>query len=225
MYLPCVDTRLCSRADWRVNILSASITISHTMYTFRVPRPFPIAAGGRRWRIFSILLLIIGVIWIVFSQLPPDEATGNTAASGPQIGLLAPNFTLIAIDGRPVTLSDLRGTPIVINFWATWCPPCRSEMPELERLWIDHGQGRDLILLGINQGENANIIEQFRTKIVNVTFPLLLDQDTQVAQQYNVQALPTTYFISADGKIQDIKIGGPMDQAMLLDGLNKIREE
>lgn len=184
----------------------------------------PKTGSGRPWQIFTVVLLVVGVAWIFASRMPPDNSYLAQAVIGPQIGLLAPDFSLASTDGRTVTLSELQGTPVIVNFWATWCPPCRDEMPELEKLWREQGGGRELMLLGVNQGERIDTIERFRAQVANVTFPILLDLDMQVAQTYTVQALPTTYFIDANGRIQDVKIGGPMDQAMLLDGVNKILE-
>lgn len=174
------------------------------------------------WRSLLVMTLGLGLIWIYITRVPPATTYLNETVVAPLVGRIAPDFVLKATDGRSFKLSALRGTPVVINFWATWCPPCRKEMPELEKLWLDYGVDGELMLLGVDQAEDKATIEQFRRSVMAVTFPILLDRTTEVADLYNVQALPTTFFIAADGRIQDVKIGGPMDRAVLMDGVNKV---
>lgn len=186
----------------------------------------PTAQGTRHatlyWRSMLIVVLLVGAAWIYVTRMPPAVVYLNQTAVAPLVGRIAPDFTLAATDGRTFTLSSLRGKPVVINFWATWCPPCRKEMPELEQLWQRYGSGEELVLLGLDQAEDVATIEQFRREVANVTFPILLDRKTDVAREYGVKALPTTFFIDRDGRIQDVKLGGPMDMAMVMDGVNKI---
>ncbi len=174
------------------------------------------------WRSLLAVTFGLGLVWIYITRMPPATVYLNDTLVAPLVGRIAPDFALTGIDGQSFRLSALRGTPVVINFWATWCPPCRKEMPELEKLWLDYGADGKLMLLGVDQAEDKATIEQFRQSMVAVTFPILLDRTTKVANLYNVQALPTTFFIAADGRIQDVKIGGPMDRAVLMDGVNKI---
>ena len=134
-----------------------------------------------------------------------------------ELGRPAPDFTLPTTDGASITLSGLRGSPVILNFWATWCPPCRAEMPELEAFWQDYESDR-LMVIGLAQGEEGVVVEGFARGVVNTTFPLLLDQRTDVGALYGVRALPTTVFIDADGRIQAIKVGGPLNRASLMDG-------
>lgn len=172
-----------------------------------------------RWLMWTVLLF--GIVWVYWSRLPVDSSTQNNTLAAPMTGFLAPDFTLQTTTGDTIQLSSLRGQPVIVNFWATWCPPCRAEMPEIEQVWQDY-QGQNLMILGVNQGENAIAIERFKRSVVNTTFPILLDPTTEIANQYGVMALPTTFFIDTEGYIQDVKIGGPMDMAMLMDGVNKI---
>lgn len=175
------------------------------------------------WRSLMLVTLVVGSLWIYLSRAPLGTlAQGNTREVA-MTGFLAPDFTLIALDGKPVQLSALRGNPVIINFWATWCGPCRAEMPELEQVWQAY-QPDGLMLLGVDQAESPATVARFRQEVVNVSFPLLLDTSSQVSALYGVRALPTTFFIDAEGRIQDIKVGGPMDKAMVIDGLNKISE-
>ena len=173
------------------------------------------------WRRLMLVTLILGTVWIYLSRVPADVASRVRLLQAPMTGFLAPDFTLTALEGGDVQLSTLRGKPVILNFWATWCPPCRAEMPELEALWQRY-QDDGLLLIGVDQGEDAATVERFARGLVGTTFPLLLDTNQAVGRAYGVRALPTTVFIDAEGRIQDVRIGGPMNRAMLIDSVTKI---
>lgn len=176
------------------------------------------------WRGFILVALILGLGWINLSRLPANVSSADRSTEAPVEGFLAPDFVLASTDGEQVRLSSLRGQPVVLNFWATWCPPCRAEMPALEELWrrsTSDATSDGVIVLGVNQGERAEIVERFARGTVNTTFPLLLDTEQAVGKRYGVRALPTTFFVDADGRIQEIKIGGPLNLATLLDSVGK----
>jgi peroxiredoxin len=128
-----------------------------------------------------------------------DRGSGKLAVGDP-----APDFSYTLPDGATTRLSDLRGTPIVLNFWATWCLPCREEMPELEAAYAGGDGG--LAVLGVNRNELPDAIARF-TAEVPVTFPLVANVDGSIADRYGVTSLPTTYFIRSDGTIGAIQIG------------------
>jgi peroxiredoxin len=173
------------------------------------------------WRGMMLVALLLGVAWINYSRLPVELESGANRTEAPMVGFLAPDFTLPAIDGTSVTLSGLRGRPVILNFWATWCPPCRAEMPELEAFWQLYRTDQ-LVLLGIDQGEDSAVVDQFARSVVDISFPLLLDERTDVGALYGVRALPTTVFIDVDGRIQAITVGGPLNRASLMDGGQRI---
>lgn len=159
-----------------------------------------------RFRLFSAFLLLLGLGWLVFSRDPEHRnAVGRIPA--PKQGFLAPDFSLETTDGQIIRLSELRGKTVVLNFWATWCPPCRTEMPTLERIAQEYAD-QDVILLGINLTflDKAAEIPAFLTKY-GITFPILLDREGQVARLYEIRALPTTFFIGPDGRIRSVVIG------------------
>ena len=166
------------------------------------------------WRGLILVALVLGVAWINLSRLATAEINQDLARSAPMVGFLAPDFILTTTDGERIQLSALRGQPVVLNFWATWCPPCRAEMSALETLWQSN-KSADLLVIGVDQGENAATVERFAQGIVNTTFPLLLDMRREVGAEYGVRALPTTVFIDAEGRIRDIKVGGPLNLASL----------
>ena len=116
------------------------------------------------------------------------------------------DFELTGEDGRRYRLSDYRGQVVLINFWASWCPPCRYEMPALERLWR---QVRDkgVVILAVNVGEDRDTIFEFMGQYP-MSFPLPMDQDGKVIQSYPVTGLPTSYIVSPDGLVTHRAIGG-----------------
>jgi peroxiredoxin len=167
-----------------------------------------------------IVVLFLGLAWINLSRVT-DATLMTQTVEAPKAGFLAPDFRLTTTDGDTVQLSDLRGTPVIVNFWATWCPPCRKEMPALEAVWQRYGQG-GVVILGVDQGERADVVTRFAREEVGTTFPLLLDIDQSVGARYAVQALPTTVFVDGSGRIQDVVVGGALDEAALIGGVNKI---
>jgi len=140
---------------------------------------------------------------------------------GSQIGNLAPDFQLQDLNGDTVSLSDLRGSPVMLNFWATWCPPCRAEMPYMQQIYVEW-QDKGLVILTINLRENSSKVRQFMQSN-NLYFPVLLDANGNVAQKYNVTGIPTTFFISKDGIIQERKLGAFQSKEDIEDCLSKIR--
>ena len=133
----------------------------------------------------------------------------------------APDFNLLDTNGSPVGLSGYRGKMVLLNFWATWCGPCREEMPSMEQLSRSFG-GRGLAVLAINQRENAALVNKFmRTHGLNFTTPL--DTTGRVAGYYRVYGIPVSYLIDADGLAIGMK-SGPMDWATpaVLDVLRKL---
>ncbi len=164
-------------------------------------------------RIFFILILAAGLAWIGISAAPPG--TKNNAVPAPQVGFLAPDFTLKTPLGESFTLSELRGRPVIVNLWATWCPPCRAEMPALQKLY-DEYRDRGLIVLAVNatQQDDVQAIAPFVEKY-HLTFPILLDETGLAARAYQLRSLPSSYFIGRDGTIREIVVGGPMPEALL----------
>ncbi len=116
-----------------------------------------------------------------------------------------PDFTLPTLDGSSITLSDLKGKVVLINFWTTWCPPCREEMPSLERLYR-HFKYEKFTLLAVDIMEHPETVKTFAREY-NLSFPILLDKKGEVSQKYAANALPTTYVIDKEGKAVGKAIG------------------
>lgn len=149
---------------------------------------------------------------------------GNTALNKLKQPFTAAEFSLKELDGKIHHLSDYRGKVIVLNFWATWCPPCREEMPSMERarkkLINDN-----IIILAVNVGEDEDTIFNF-TGDYPVEFPLLMDIKGEVIKNYPVMALPTTYIISPDGMVTHRTLGGrEWDNEQLLDELRSMQKK
>ena len=129
---------------------------------------------------------------------------GISASEYLSIGSPAPEFSLVTINGEQIHLSELRGTPVVINFWATWCGPCVSEMPLLQQRYEEHQQ--DFELLAINADEPISDVTEF-VQDYQLTFPILLDPDGNVQRLFRITAYPTSFFIDREGKIRAIHLG------------------
>jgi len=164
-------------------------------------------------RLIAILVVILTAGLVI---------TGCTAGSEPTatVGNVAPDFQLQNLDGQPITLSGLKGNPVLINFWATWCGPCVSEMPHLQKIhneWSDRG----LVVLAINIGDSAAEVEQFLHDH-NLSLPVLLDTKEVVAQKYGIRPIPTTFFLDKDGIIQVKVIGAFPSKAAIESRLSGI---
>jgi peroxiredoxin len=136
----------------------------------------------------------------------------------------APDFELMDTDGRLHRLSDYRGKTVILNFWTTWCPPCREEIPSMNRAWRQLGQ-EDVVILAVNMGEDEDTIFVF-TADYPAEFPLLLDRDGAVIAQWPVKGLPTTYVIAPDGSIAYRPIGGRnWDDSDIMDTLRALQKQ
>lgn len=120
------------------------------------------------------------------------------------VGSTAPDFTLPNLEGEPVALSSLRGKPVVINFWATWCAPCKEEMPLLES--TSQQLGDQVVFLGVDYAEGKDVVQSFVSEL-GLTFPILLDSDGAVADRYFVRNYPTTLFVDAEGVVRAQRVG------------------
>jgi peroxiredoxin len=122
-----------------------------------------------------------------------------------RLGSPAPDFTLQTVDGDPLRLSDLKGKAVFMNFWATWCTPCREEMPAMQELYDEH-RNRGLVILAVNMEEDQARVRLW-VEQGGFTYTFVLDSDGEQVKRYNVKAAPTSYFIGRDGVIRDLKLG------------------
>ncbi len=165
--------------------------------------PTPGATAIVNWMILVIMLLFTGCI--TTAPAPTDSPAETPATATPE---MSRDFTLSTLDGKTLTLSDLRGEWVVLNFWATWCPPCVEEMPYLSRV----AATRAVHVLGVNFNEDAATVEQFVADHA-IPFPILLQPDDITLLVYGVRGLPRTVVIAPDGTIAHTIIG-QIDPAM-----------
>jgi len=171
--------------------------------------------------ILYLLLLIAGASWIVLSADQSGASTlGNIPA--PQTGFSAPDFTLQTSQGETYTLSELRGQAVLVNLWATWCPPCRAEMPAIEKMYREY-KDDGLVVLAVDmtyQDDPLKVVPF--AKQYDLTFPILLDVNGNAASAYQLRSLPSSYFINRQGIITEVVIGGPMSEALLRTRIEQI---
>ena len=135
----------------------------------------------------------------------------------------APDFDLKDPQGRPQRLADYRGRPVILNFWATWCPPCREEMPAMQRA-SEVLKKEGIAVIAINVGDDAETVGQFLDE-APVDFPLPMDTDSKVAQRYGMKGLPTTYVIDPAGRLVYSAMGPrEWDDPQLLDQVRALRQ-
>ena len=185
------------------------------------------SSSAPRWLLIVFGLAALGLagalLFYTYGRLGREEAAlpesiaayqGTVAAGGtavfpsdtlPEAGSPAPDFELPDVNGDTVRLSDFSGRPVILNFWATWCAPCRLEMPELERAQAEFGPDGPAVLT-INQEESAEQVDAFFTE-VGLTLPALLDADGDVGAAYGAFFLPTTVIIGPDGIVAAVHRG------------------
>ena len=174
------------------------------------------------YRILKILIVIlliaviaVGVLTAVGRPAPEDVETTmqvTEAASD-----LAPDFTMYDIDGNAHKLSDFRGKPVILNFWASWCGPCKAEMPDFEEAYKTHGGDIQFLIVNLTDG-SSETVESASDYIASqgYTFPVYYDADLEGAAAYSIYAIPVTYFIDAEGAVRAFNEG--MISADVLEG-------
>lgn len=133
------------------------------------------------------------------------ETTEATDEVGLQAGMVPPDFELETLEGETVRLSDLKGQKVIVNFWATWCPPCRAEIPD----FIEVYEKEDVEILAVNMEETKNnleMVEEFVEEF-EMPFPVLKDEEGDLMEEYRVVAFPTSYMIDSNGHIQFVAMG------------------
>jgi cytochrome c biogenesis protein CcmG/thiol:disulfide interchange protein DsbE len=179
----------------------------------QIPTEHPARASGWLRNVISVVVLgatIAGLVWFLDRTGGPatSQAVGLTAAASgpaPRIGKPAPDFRVVGLDGKLVQLSDFRGHPVWLSFWATWCPPCRAESPDIQAAYQQYSDS-GLVILAIDIGEDRATVGNYVAR-AGLTFSIALDPTEDAAATYRIAGAPTHYFIDADGILRDSQIG------------------
>ena len=165
----------------------------------------------------SVLAIIVGGLLLIRpAVLAPTAAVAPTKSvtglNGPsqktvRVGDMAPDFTLATLDGRTIKLADLRGQPVLVNFWATWCGPCKEEMPLIVKAYADHQtSGLRILAIDTTAFDDVQDVKKFVADY-KMDFDILLDIDDAVGTGWNTLGLPSSYFIDTTGKVVSLRIG------------------
>ncbi|OUN58158.1 TlpA family protein disulfide reductase [Alistipes sp. An66] len=163
------------------------------------------------WILLALLVAVIAVIALLPSgdgAAAPDRNPDSEieAATLVKAGDQAPDFTVEMFDGSRVTLADLRGKVVLLNFWATWCPPCREELTHVQTELIDRFAGRPFVFLPVSRGESRETVAAFREK-TGYEFPMGLDSTQSVYKRYAANYIPRNFLIDADGRVVSATVG------------------
>lgn len=178
-------------------------------------------------KILPVILLAALLIWGIY-DIKDKKNINNTIVENPsgnkeftndsldlKIGIdagnLAPDFELTTLEGKKLKLSDYKGKKVILNFWATWCPPCKAEVPDMVKFYSSY-KDKDIVILGVNLTQSEKDQRSVRDFVnsYGITYPVPLDMESTVAEVYRVTAIPTSYIIDTNGIISQ-KVVGPMD--------------
>ncbi|MBI5747589.1 MAG: TlpA family protein disulfide reductase [Nitrospinae bacterium] len=156
---------------------------------------------------FKLYYILILLFLIAISCSSPESTDNSKEEKTAKVSEPKPaqDFTLKDLNGNEVKLSSLKGKPVIINFWATWCYPCREEIPDLQKSY-DENKDKGLVILGVNIKENVSKVSKF-SKDYKMTYPILLDIEGTISDAYRVFGIPMSFFIDRDGLIKDSFIG------------------
>lgn len=172
------------------------------------------------WNIVIIATLILGMGWIYISAVPLDQDAD--AIRAPHKGFQAPEINLQGFDGRFASLSDMRGEVVLVNFWASWCPPCRAEMPTLQKVFDDYQEkGFNILAVNSTVQDSQSDAAKFASE-GGYSFDIVLDYSGEVTSSYKIEALPTSFLVDRNGIILDVFIGGPLPEALLRERIEKL---
>lgn len=154
---------------------------------------------------FGLVMAVLTVLWAGGSPRGSGAGPVTPIPDKVSVGQPAPEFTALTSDGKSLQLSDYRGSPIAVNFWATWCAPCKVEMPELQSAQVRYSKEK-FIVLGVNAGDTAEQVQTYMRDL-KLTFISVLDPDSTIIDLFGIRAFPTTIWIDRDGIVRAKHIG------------------
>ena len=177
------------------------------------------------WITLSAVTLALGITWTLAARVPAAATTNDEPPPGSREGFSAPDFAVDQLGGGQVHLADLRGKVVLVNLWATWCPPCRAEMPAIESVYQAF-QSRGLVVLAVDQTnqDTEEAAAAFASNL-GLTFLIALDRKGEVGALYSLQGLPSSYFIDRKGVIRSVVVGGPMNAALIQSKIEALIKE
>lgn len=156
---------------------------------------------------FFVLAILIGVFFLFCGEKKEDPPKKGTTLERPQKGFSAPHFILYDLENKEFTLSDFRGKVVLLNFWASWCGPCRMEMPSMETIYKElKDKGFEILAVNLDRG-GPEKVKGFVSNY-KLTFPILLDSGGKIAIKYRITALPTSFLLDQKGIIREKIVGG-----------------
>jgi len=160
-----------------------------------------------RWNVLIVVILVAGIAWTVASRVTTAQATRDRARRA------TPDFSLDTLDGGKFKLSDQVGQLVIVNFWATWCQPCRAELPAFEEVY-QNNRAKGLVVVGVDVAEPPDAVAKYVSEM-GLTYPIALDAGGEATELYRIEGMPTTFFVGRDGRIRDMVIGGPLTKAAI----------
>lgn len=160
-------------------------------------------------------LLAIALLWLVAAQgctSSDQDVNGDELAPAPKVGRLAPDFTLSDLEGDQVSLSDFRGKTVLLNFWATWCPACRVEMPDIEAMYQKY-KDKDVAVIGVDLLESKGRVFDFVQR-GGYSWVFVIDAKGEVARDYRIIDIPTSFFVDSEGIIRAVNIGAMSEETI-----------
>ncbi len=183
---------------------------------------------GVKWSILLVSLAVVfsGVVWATNRPVPPtneQKSSEQAISASPMTGYRAPSFSLPTFpDNKPISLADYQGKPLFINIWASWCPPCQAETPDLVKAYAKYGDKVQFIGVNLTSQDSLPDVTAFIEKY-GIKYPIALDTKGTVAQQYQAVAIPTSFFVNRQGIIVERSVGAISPQVLEAD-LQKISQ-